>query len=73
MMDRRRFTDPAEVDALDDAELLEGYWDGFKGEPEPGDNRSVAYYHGWANGAVDGGHREIDHLQRAVARGAAGK
>lgn len=68
MTERRRFRTWAEVEHLDDAELLEGYWDGFKGEPEPGGNRSDSYYHGWANGAVDGGHRENDEHQAAVAR-----
>lgn len=43
-MERRRFSTWAEVEALDEAELVEGYWDGFKGEPEPGDNRSDTYY-----------------------------
>lgn len=66
-MARRRFTTWAEVAALDDDEVAEGFWDGFRGEPEPGDNRSDAYYHGWANGAVDGKHREKDEFQAALA------
>ena len=36
-----------------DAELLQGYWDGLNGEPEPGDNRSHSYRHGWFNGRDD--------------------
>ena len=57
----------AELDALDDAELLEGYYDGLAGEPEPGDNRSLAYWQGWRNGAVDKGHRKIDSEQMNLA------
>ena len=55
---------------LDDAELLEGYNDGRAGEPEPGDNRSFSYWHGWRNGSVDGGHREQDSAGRALAKDA---
>jgi hypothetical protein len=57
----------AELDTLDDAEILEGYMDGLRGEPEPGDNRSKAYWHGWRNGFVDGGHREHDPAGIALA------
>ena len=57
-----------DLDALDDAELLEGYLDGHDGEPEPGNNRSFSYWHGWRNGAVDGGHREKDDAQAELAR-----
>lgn len=58
----------AELDALDTDELLEGYWDGRAGEPEPGHNRSLAYWHGWRNGAVDFGHRQGDAEQRQLVR-----
>lgn len=49
-------------------DVSEGYRDGLAGEPEPGDNRSKAYWHGWRNGMVDGGHREKDEAQAALAR-----
>lgn len=52
---------------LDSGEVEEGYWDGRAGEPEPGNNRSRSYWHGWKNGAGDGGHREFDEHQRALA------
>lgn len=56
-----------QLDALDDYELLEGYRDGIAGDPEPGDNRSLAYWHGWRNGAVDKGLREKDDEQAILA------
>lgn len=59
MGERTPVTTVAELDTLDDDEILEGYLDGFSGEPEPGDNRSKAYWHGWRNGRVDG-HHEAD-------------
>lgn len=57
----------AELDALDQAEVIEGFWDGFSGEPEPMGNRSKSYWHGWRNGAVDGGHRKKDAAQAELA------
>lgn len=58
------------LDHLDEAEVIEGYNDGRAGDPEPGDNRSYSYWHGWRNGSVDGGHREIDAAGRALAKDA---
>lgn len=58
----------ADLDALDDAELMEGYWDGRENAPAPGANRSRAYWHGWRNGQVDGHHAEPDGAMRELAR-----
>lgn len=44
---------------LDDDEQAEGYRDGGAGLP-CGDNRSRSYWHGWRQGARDGGHRAKD-------------
>lgn len=52
-----------ELDSLDEKEIIEGYFDGRSGDPEPGGNRSKAYWHGWRNGRVDGGHNESDAAQ----------
>ena len=57
-----------QLDALNSDELVEGYLDGFRGEIQPGHNRSLAYWHGWRNGAVDGKHREKDDEQALLAR-----
>ena len=56
-----------QVLAMDGDELVEGYRDGLHGEPEPGDNRSPAFWHGWRNGASDRGLRAIDADQRKIA------
>lgn len=64
---RKPVTTVAELEALDQTEMVEGYWDGYHGEPEPGDNRSLSYWHGWRNGAVDGKHREGDAAQAKLA------
>jgi chitinase len=55
------------LDSLDMQEMIEGYHDGRAGWPEPGDNRTYAYWHGWRNGAVDAGHRQGDAAQMALA------
>lgn len=60
-------TTRADLETLDRDEIVEGYLDGYAGEPEPGGNRSRSYWHGWRNGASDGKHREIDAAQRALA------
>lgn len=54
--------------SLDQDEVAEGHRDGFHGAPEPGNNRSRSYWHGWRNGAVDGGFRPADEAQRELAR-----
>lgn len=67
-MSREPVTTLDDLDDLDPEEVIAGYWDGYDGEPEPGDNRSRAYWHGWRNGAVDGKHREKDDAQAELAR-----
>ncbi|MCP8893218.1 hypothetical protein [Sphingomonas faeni] len=57
----------AELDALDNNEMREGYRDGRAGELEPGGNRSRSYGHGWRNRTVDGGHRLKNDAQVALA------
>jgi hypothetical protein len=42
-----------DLSSLDETEMLEGYQAGYKGEAEPGSDRSRSYYHGWRNGMVD--------------------
>lgn len=64
---RTPVTTTAELATLDDGEILEGYRDGFAGEPEPGDNRSKSYWHGWRNGTSDRYHT-ADAAQRTLAR-----
>lgn len=68
MIERAPITRAADLGALDDAETLEGYRDGRAGEPEPGDNRSLSYWHGWRQGSADGRHREMDAADRALAK-----
>ena len=66
-MKRIQATRADQLEDLDDLELIEGYKDGSAGEPEPGDNRSYAYWHGWTKGALDGGFREKTAADAALA------
>lgn len=52
-MKRQPVTTIEELDSLGLGEMVEEYRDGFAGEPEPGDNRSKAFWHGWRNGYND--------------------
>ena len=58
----------ADLATLDDDEIVEGYRDGLRGEPEPGNNRTCSYWHGWRNGQVDSGRRASDWAQRALVK-----
>lgn len=57
----------SELDALDQAEVLEGYRDGFGGFP-CGDNRGRSYWHGWRNGMADSGRMEVSPEMHALAK-----
>lgn len=70
MVDRIPIRSAAMLDTLNSDEVVEGYFDGRQNEPEPGDNRSFSYWHGWRNGMVDGHHAETDEAGSALARDA---
>lgn len=58
-----------ELDALDRAEMLAGYFETERGDPEPGSNHSRSYHHGWRTRMMDLHeieipieHRRLTHL-----------
>ncbi len=53
MSEWQPITTARELAALDPVEIMEGYMDGYAGEPRPGANRSPSYRHGWFNGNQD--------------------
>lgn len=67
MNERAPVTTVDELLTLNDAEIVEGYNDGYRGEPEPGGNRSKSYWHGWRNGRVDGKHDPKDAAMALLA------
>lgn|GEM_PF-2552896 len=44
-----------ELDALDPADIIEGYRSADRFDPEPGANRGKAFWHGWCNRQRDYG------------------
>ena len=54
----------SELDALDQAEIVEGYRSAEAGDPEPGENRGRAFWWGWRCRQMDRGLIEItaDHM-----------
>jgi hypothetical protein len=57
----------ADLVQLDEAEILDGYRSGCDGDPEPGNNRSRAFWHGWRNGAIDRGRSKPDAASKKLA------
>ena len=58
----------ADLDALDDDEIVDGYLDGRDDPREPGGNRSRAYWHGWRMAQMDWGRMEIPEAHRLLVR-----
>lgn len=57
-----------DLNSLDDDEIVAGYRSGFRGEPEPGSDKSRAFWHGWRNGRVDIGLAQPDVHQALLVR-----
>jgi len=58
----------ADLDALDPAEIYEGYMSAERGDPEPGENRGRAFWHGWRNRMIDLHVIPVDDAARQLAR-----
>lgn len=56
-----------DLDSLDDAEMHEGYLSAERGDPEPGENRGRAFWHGWRCRMIDKGVIEIDDIHHVLA------
>lgn len=57
-----------EVDALDPDKVVAGYAGAERGDPEPGDNHSRAYHHGWRTRMMDFGELPIPPEHRELVR-----
>lgn len=56
-----------DLERLDINEIVDGYMDWRPGDPEPGENRGRAYWHGWMNRARDQGERPQTAESRQLA------
>jgi len=58
----------ADLDTLDEAQIVEGHLSAERGDPEPGPNRGCSFWHGWRNRMMDLGAMEHDEASRNLAR-----
>lgn len=58
----------AELDLLDQDDILAGYMAGLSGEPEPDSTKSRGFHHGYQNAKVDRGVQSISAAQQQLAR-----
>lgn len=58
----------ADLDALDETEIIEGYKSAERGDPEPGPNRGRSFWHGWRNRMIDLGELPTDDASRQLVR-----
>lgn len=73
MSEYQPVTSKAELEQLDDEDVVAGYMAGRDGASEPGSDRSRSYWHGWRNGMVDSGRAQIDDAQVMLAREVVGR
>jgi hypothetical protein len=57
----------ADLDTLDEAEMIAGYLSAERGDPEPRQNRGRAFWHGWRNRMIDLGELPTDDASRQLA------
>lgn len=67
-MTHQPITTLAELDALDKAELADGYCSTKPGDPEPGNNHSRSYHHGWRIRMMDLGEMPIPEAHMQLLR-----
>jgi hypothetical protein len=57
----------ADLETLSEAEIIDGYTSAVRGDPEPGENRGRAFWHGWCNRMRDIGARPHDEASAQLA------
>lgn len=58
----------ADLDTLNEADVIEGYSSAQRGDPEPGENRGRAFWHGWRNRMIDMGQIPGDDASHQLVR-----
>jgi hypothetical protein len=58
----------ADLDQLDEDEIVAGYRSGLRDPQEPGSNKSRSYWHGWRNAQIDRGRIPVDHSAQRLVR-----
>ncbi len=64
MSEYRQIETLEDYEKIDDEQCVKGYMSGLKGEELPSPHLyTKSFYHGYLNGLVDSGRREIDNKQ----------
>lgn len=58
----------ADLNSLDEDEIMDGYLSTRPGDPEPGRNRGRAFWHGWRNRMMDYRELPLDEASRQLVR-----
>ena len=58
----------SDLKSLDEDQIVEGYRSAERGDPEPGENRGRAFWHGWRNRMIDLGEVPPDDASRQLVR-----
>lgn len=58
----------ADLNSLNEDDIVEGYLSAERGDPEPGENRGRAFWHGWRNRMRDIGELPSDDAATQLAR-----
>jgi hypothetical protein len=58
----------SDLESLDENQIFEGYLSTERGDPEPGQNRGRAFWHGWRNRMIDLGELPHDDASAQLAR-----
>lgn len=58
----------SDLESLDEGQIIEGYLSTERGDPEPGQNRGRAFWHGWRNRMIDLGELPHDEASAQLAR-----
>lgn len=56
----------AELDALDERDVIDGARSAYLGYPDPGSSRGKAFWHGWRNQMMNRGAIPIDDAARCL-------
>jgi len=58
----------ADLNGLNEDDMVEGYLSAERGDPEPGENRGRSFWHGWRNRMIDMGELPPDEAGTQLAR-----
>lgn len=57
-----------DLETLDQADVLAGYYSGLNGDPAPGSDKSRGFFHGWRNGMADTRRTDTTPEQQQLCR-----